>query len=159
MKQLLSSLLNSVYNNPIKYTTLNNIMKFFKAERKTKYQCIDKPHQIISRWGKKPNQILHHIILWKTSFPVKLISHIINAICVCGFQSCKSKIKNYKANQPYHYFTMFKTLRKTQQLWITSKRNCLKNDEKKNNPKNQKTKRQQFNSHQSKKWMEFLNLG
>lgn len=26
---------------------------------------------------------------------------------------------------------MFKTLRKTQQLWITSKRNCLKNDEKK----------------------------
>lgn len=37
----------------MKYTTLNNIMKFFKAERKTKYQCIDKPHQIISRWEKK----------------------------------------------------------------------------------------------------------
>lgn len=33
---------------------------------------------------------------------------------------------------------MFKTLRKTQQLRITSKRNCLKNDEKKTTQKNKK---------------------
>lgn len=38
MKQFLSSLIKL---STIKYITLNNMMTFFEAERKTKYQCID----------------------------------------------------------------------------------------------------------------------